>query len=800
MTTFTWSSTASGAWTSPLFWLVAGLPTANTPGGLLGDYDSAIVAAAGTISVLTPAYPDIVGIDITDPAGHLIVQSGLADELTLHNAGTITLTANAVMNAGNLGEPSFGAFSNTGVIDLGPGSQFTLFAPTVTAAIGTVAFNGGTLIIGGSLDNTGATLAASAFPNLTLSGFITGGILRNDGPGLRIANQIPSGDGYGSTVAFTSVTFQGPLAPLGPMSISNGFTLEPLIAGQRPTIDLTGTLHIQWLPDQHGQIIFLDTETLDNATVLLGDLQSSTTLTLGAGATLYNAGTGFLGGRGDFISSATIANTGSLSINNLGTFTNLGTLSSTGGTITDDAGGTLVNTGTIHLAGGHFVGNATGTGAIELSNAATAELTGAYGAQLFRFTTASSLLRLDQVSGTSVMQGFTEGDTIELIGAAATVDFTNGTLDVGNGNLSLAHFVMPGQPSDVQFFATTDASANTFITETHACFASGTRIATTRGDVSVEDLRMGDTVRLAAGGTAPVIWIGHRRTRCRRHPRPWDVQPIRVQADAFAPGRPARDLRLSPDHAIYHAGVLIPVRALVNGRTISQEAVDEVTYWHVELPAHAVLLAENLPCESFLDTGNRAAFANGGPAIALHPDFARAVWIARGCAELSLDGPLRDAAHAYLLGRAATLGHALTGDAAPRLRAGRRALRPTITGQTWQFRLPRDSTSLRLASRTWIPAHMRSHETDTRRLGLAIANLRFDGRHVALSDPRLSSGWHATEPDWRWTDGDAGFALAGIREVSFDIALTGTYWQDGTPDGASLTPNRTLRHAAARRN
>jgi hypothetical protein len=57
-------------------------------------------------------------------------------------------------------------------------------------------------------------------------------------------------------------------------------------------------------------------------------------------------------------------------------------------------------------------------------------------------------------------------------------------------------------------------------------------------------------------------------------------------------------------------GVLIPVRHLLNGASIVQEPVDHVTYWHVELPTHGVLLAEGLPVESYLDTGNRPAFAD----------------------------------------------------------------------------------------------------------------------------------------------------------------------------------------------
>ena len=57
--------------------------------------------------------------------------------------------------------------------------------------------------------------------------------------------------------------------------------------------------------------------------------------------------------------------------------------------------------------------------------------------------------------------------------------------------------------------------------------------------------------------------------------------------------------------------------------TIIQQQVRHVEYWHVELPTHDVVLAQGLPAESYLDTGNRDSFGNGGGAVALHPDFAR---------------------------------------------------------------------------------------------------------------------------------------------------------------------------------
>ena len=39
--------------------------------------------------------------------------------------------------------------------------------------------------------------------------------------------------------------------------------------------------------------------------------------------------------------------------------------------------------------------------------------------------------------------------------------------------------------------------------------------------------------------------------------------------------------------------------------------MDAIAYYHVELLEHAVLLAEGLPAESYLDAGNRLDFENG---------------------------------------------------------------------------------------------------------------------------------------------------------------------------------------------
>src|SRR6185312_13770087 len=155
-----------------------------------------------------------------------------------------------------------------------------------------------------------------------------------------------------------------------------------------------------------------------------------------------------------------------------------------------------------------------------------------------------------------------------------------------------------------------------------ACFAAGTRIASTRGDVAVEELHEGDLVQTVLGQRdTPIVWIGRRDVDCARHPNPQTVWPVRINAGALGPRCPCRDLWLSPDHALYLDGVLVPVKYLINGSSIAQVPMDAVTYYHIELPRHDVVLAENSPAESYLDLEDRWNFDRGEKVIRLYPNF-----------------------------------------------------------------------------------------------------------------------------------------------------------------------------------
>ena len=265
------------------------------------------------------------------------------------------------------------------------------------------------------------------------------------------------------------------------------------------------------------------------------------------------------------------------------------------------------------------------------------------------------------LAGGEVFNNFAAGDTINITGFTneTIAGFSANTLTLG-GSSPLDLIVTAPGANAANFRVYNDATNGIDVITnlaSQACFAAGTRILTDRGEVAVERLHEGDHIVTALnGGTAPIVWIGRRHVRPRQHPRPEAVRPVVVQPGAFGPGLPHRALRLSPDHAVFVDGVLIPVGLLINGHGIVQEDVTEVTYFHMELPEHEVLYAEGLACESYLATGDVTAFDNRAAAVALHPSFApAAVWETRGCAPLIKTGALLDAVRERLSARTVPL-------------------------------------------------------------------------------------------------------------------------------------------------
>ncbi len=336
------------------------------------------------------------------------------------------------------------------------------------------------------------------------------------------------------------------------------------------------------------------------------------------------------------------------------------------------------------------------------------------------------------------------------------------------------------------------------------CFATGTRIATMRGQVAIERLRVGDILKLADGGVQPVLWVGQMEVGVARHPHPETVRPVLIRAGAFSDGVPLRDLRVSPDHGMLFGDVLVPAVLLVNGASILQEPFwDTITYWHVEVPDHAVILAEGAPAESYLDDGGRDAFDHAG-ITAQFINFAL-----RREAGLSTTAPcrpvLRDAARSapfrrHLAARARRLGADTLGDPGLRLIVGGAVLSfagGSVSLTAAEAAIARVQGAV-LASRI----SLATAEAGMMR-GVALAGLVLRGGaevlRLAPDDMRLrgSRGLAAMEGGVRWTDGQAWlpgtiFAAMTQGELVLDAILSprGDYWRleeaRGTLPGAEM--------------
>ena len=140
------------------------------------------------------------------------------------------------------------------------------------------------------------------------------------------------------------------------------------------------------------------------------------------------------------------------------------------------------------------------------------------------------------------------------------------------------------------------------------CFAEGTRLATPDGERAVEDLAAGDLVSTYDAGPMPIVWISKSR-----HVWPGgqaQALPILIARGALPGGLPARDLVVSPQHKVLltrqitpdlpEQTMLAPAKGLTRLHGIRQmKGRRAVTYYHVLLERHAILLSEGLPTESF---------------------------------------------------------------------------------------------------------------------------------------------------------------------------------------------------------
>ena len=502
-----------------------------------------------------------------------------------------------------------------------------------------------------------------------------------------------------------------------------------------------------------------------------------------------------------------------------------GTITDAGGTITAKNSLQTGNAGTLLVDGvvtgyGVWGGNFNGTGSViasggklELVNSVTSTTNGFDVA-----SAAGSILQLDSAVAAGVNVGFASAGSgvleIRNVGAfqgtivglgESTGNTPTGTnyVDVNaavtGASISGNNIILTGAtgplgtlalgtapPVGAQVAWASDATlggTDIFLSST-VCYAAGTHLLTDQGDVAVEAIAEGMrliTLQDEARVPLPVTWVGRMRVDLARHPRPETAAPIRIRRHAIAPNVPQRDLLVSPDHCLFLDGRLFVARSLMNGMSIVQDfSLPAITYSHIETERHAVALAENLPAETYLDTGNRAYFDNSGVALLLHPEFTvnagLRCWQEDACAPLAVTPEEREPVWRRLADRAIAQGYAApqvetTTDPDLRLIVAGQDLRPLpARGGSYRFVLPRGAASVRLCSRAARPTAALPWIEDARTLGVSVARIVLrtgtQSQDIPVDHPGLRQGWWAVEADGaglsRWTNGDATLPLPPV--------------------------------------
>ncbi len=335
-------------------------------------------------------------------------------------------------------------------------------------------------------------------------------------------------------------------------------------------------------------------------------------------------------------------------------------------------------------------------------------------------------------------------------------------------------------------------SAQTTLTVQATCFLPGSLIATPLGDVAVEMLTAGDIVMVQEDGRMvprAVRWAGSGRISAEQTAANEAAFPIRIRAGAFGPDRPRRDLLVTPEHCLLTEVGLIPARMLVNGGSILiDRQIPAYNYVHLELDRHGILLAENLPVESYLDSGNRNLFADAvethvapqslAAPLAIAPKQAEPIWRALALHARGVLGfSLSECASAYLDGRTPDASTASVDTTLRLLLAdGRELAASRHAGDRHMFHIPRGAQPVRLLSSAFVPSERIGPFIDDRRqLGVPVTRIvLWHGleERVLPADGLGLEGWHALEAGYRWTNGAGTLDLPPAGEDAFlDVHL-----------------------------
>ena len=650
----------------------------------------------------------------------------------------------------------------------------TTLAVDVASTVAALTFNtGGALLVGTSLNaaSVGVGIAVSGASITVAAGGsmnVAGNVVLGTAGTVQVAGSL--------TAAELSFTPNGNSDTTSMVSISSG------------SVTLSGQLNLSGVGSMtlaRGATLNVGEFTLNGGTADLAGTAEMTTLqvqsyglTIDGSATVGNLGGGAL----------TIGQGGALEVTR-----STNSLVSGGGNVFTLDGGSLALDASVTLLAGSsfsFGSSATyGASSLDIADAANFK-NNSFSYAINGFGAGDQL-----AFGAATFSGASySGKTLTLFGSGATPTET----------LTNFTFAAGATPS---FRLGVDTAGGTLLTLN--CFLAGTRIETPSKEAAIETLAVGDEVTTLEQGVRAarrVTWIGTRRIELAGldEDAARAAAPVRIRAHAFADNMPARDLLVTGDHGIFHMGGLIPARMLVNGASILRES-ECVGYrvFHLEFERHAILFADGLPAESYLDTGDRANFANAElTAQAAAQAAAQATAQETALREQQAAAPLltarapveavwhrlaeRAAALAMGVPRASSTSQTTREPAlCVRLEGGALVAPARTRDRRLFFVLPAGSRGAALVSRSAIPAEIEGpFLDDRRRLGVCVRGLTL---WTELRSTRLApydagcAGWHVAESATdarRWTNGAASLGLppldvATILEV--ELAATTLY-------------------------
>ncbi|MFN3292626.1 MAG: Hint domain-containing protein, partial [Gemmobacter sp.] len=210
-----------------------------------------------------------------------------------------------------------------------------------------------------------------------------------------------------------------------------------------------------------------------------------------------------------------------------------------------------------------------------------------------------------------VFLGATVGDLID--GGEGGDDFD--TLDLrGSGPLRVTYDSDNPENGIVSFL---DADRNVIgttrfvnIENVVPCFTPGTLIATPRGEVPVEDLKVGDRVITRDNGIQDIRWVGRRDMTAGDFAVAPHLRPVLVRKGALGNGLPERDMMVSPNHRLLVANdrtalyfdeheVLVAAKHLLAGEAIRAIHSSGTSYIHFMCDRHEVVLSNGAWTETF---------------------------------------------------------------------------------------------------------------------------------------------------------------------------------------------------------